>query len=124
MNLLIIKKWGMKSLLWVKHNWYIPLSLIAIAVSYVLFKEKADSLVQALMDNRDGYKEQVQKVNEIHDKQISERNKNLAAKDKKVKELNAEHEERMNMIEDKKDALVEELKEKDLASELDKEFNL
>ncbi len=78
MSWLIVKKWLSKSGLWLKHHWYIPLSGLAVLVSYVLFKEKAESLMKALMDNRDGYKEQAQKVNEIHDKQISERNKHIA----------------------------------------------
>jgi len=124
MSLLLIKKWGTKAWLWLKHNWYIPLSLLAIGVSYILFKEKAESLMKALMENREGYKEQAKKVDEIHDKQISERNKHIADTSKKLKKLDVAHKENLKKIENKKGDLVEDLKTKDLASELDKEFDL
>lgn len=125
MSWLVIKKYFTKTLLWLKHHWYIPLSGLAILVSYVLFKEKAESLMKALMDNREGYKEQARKVDEIHEKQINERNRHLSETNKKLKEIDEKHEDKLKEIEDKKEDLVEDLKAKDdLAAELDKEFNL
>lgn len=124
MSWLLVKKGAAKAWLWLKHHWYIPLSAIAILVSYVLFKEKAESLTKALMDNREGYKEQAKKIDEIHDKQISERNKHLKETDEKLKELDAKHEDNIKKIEEKKEQIVEEIKDRDLADALDKEFGL
>ena len=124
MNWLVAKKGFAKASLWLKHHWYIPLSLLAIGVSYVMFKEKAESLMKVLMDNREGYKKQAKLVDVIHENQISERNRHLVDKDKKLKELEATHKDNLKAIEDKKVDLVEDLKDKDLASEFDKEFDL
>jgi len=124
MSWLVVKKGLAKVWLWIKHHWYIPLSVAVILVSYVLFKEKAESLTKALMDNREGYKKQAKLVDVVHDKQISERNRHLVEKDKKLKELQETHKDNLKAIEDKKKDLVEKLKDKDLASEFDKEFDL
>lgn len=124
MTWLLVKKYLSKAGLWLKHHWYIPFSGIAILVSYIVFREKAESLMKALMENREGYKKQAKEVEAIHDKQISDRNKHLSEASEKIKEEHKKHEEKMEEIEKKKEDMVEELKKNDLASELDKEFDL
>jgi len=125
MNLLVLKKWGTKSLLWLKNHWYYPLSAIVILISYVLFKEKAESLMKALMENREGYKQQAKQVDKIHENQINERNKHLVENSKKLKELDEKHAEKVKEFDKKVEKMTEELvHEEDLAAEFDKEFNL
>jgi len=123
--LLTIKKWLKKSFLWIRHHWYIPLSLVLVGVMYIVFKEKASSLLEVVTKNREGYKEQAKKIDDIHNKQINERNHNLNINKKKLEEEKKRHKEKNKIIEQEKIDLVKNLKEeKNLASELDKEFDL
>ena len=124
MNVLVIKKWLSKAWLWLKNYWYIPLSLLAIGVSSIFFKEKAASLTKAFMENRESYKEQAKKVDEIHENEIKERNSNLNIMSKELKKEQARHDKAQKKIEKNKKSVVKELKGKDLAKELDKEFDL
>ena len=124
MSLLIAKKWLSKAWLWLKNYWYVPLSLLAIGVSYIFFKEKSASMVEALMKNREGHKEQTKKIDEIHENHIKERDNNLDVMSKELKKERARHDRAQKKIEKKKKDLIKKLKKKDLASEINKEFNL
>jgi len=124
MNLLLLKSGLSKSWLWLKHHWYIPLSLLAIVVSYVLFKGKTTAMIEALMKNREGYKEQVRKVDEIREQQVAERDKHLEERDEKLKLISQKHEEELLKLAQGTKARVEELKKENLAEKLKEEFDL
>lgn len=80
--------------------------------------------MEALLANREDYKEEKKKIDEINSKQISERNEHITKKNEAVASLQTEHEEKLKELDAEEDALIKDLVNKDLAAEFDKEFNL
>ena len=51
-----------KTLLWLKHYWYFPVVLIAVAVAFVTHRKKVEMLVGLLTDSMESHKEKVEAI--------------------------------------------------------------
>jgi hypothetical protein len=51
-----------KTLLWLKHYWYFPVVLIAIAVAFVMHRKKVEMLVGLLTDSMESHAAKVEAI--------------------------------------------------------------
>ena len=51
-----------KTLLWLKHYWYFPVVLIAIAVAFVVHRKKVEMLANLLIGSMESHKEKVEAI--------------------------------------------------------------
>lgn len=110
---------------WLKKYWYLALTFVAVGVSLLLFGDKSKSLAKLLDEQRKDNDTHRKEVEEITENQIEERDSHVSDFLDKKDELDARREEKLEQIEKEKKERVEELKkEDDLASKIEKEFDL
>ena len=51
-----------KTLLWLKHYWYFPVVLIAIAVAFVIHRKKLEMMANLLIGSMESHKEKVEAI--------------------------------------------------------------
>jgi len=51
-----------KTLLWLKHYWYFPVVLIAIAVAFVVHRKKVEMMANLLIGSMESHKEKVEAI--------------------------------------------------------------
>ena len=51
-----------KTLLWLKHYWYFPVVLIAIAVAFVIHRKKVEMMANLLVGSMESHKEKVEAI--------------------------------------------------------------
>ena len=51
-----------KTLLWLKHYWYFPVVLIAIAVAFVIHRKKVEMMANLLIGSMESHKEKVEAI--------------------------------------------------------------
>jgi len=57
-----------KTLLWLKHYWYFPVVLIAIAVAFVVHRKKVEMLANLLIGSMESHKEKVKAIEKAESK--------------------------------------------------------
>ena len=93
-----------KTLLWLKHYWYFPVVLIAIAIAFVVHRKKVEMLANLLMGSIESHQEEVSAIEEAE-----------SLKAKKIEDAAIIHSEELQII------ITEEVGELEAASEQKKE---
>ena len=57
-----------KTLLWLKHYWYVPVVLIAIVIAFVVNRKKVELLAGVLVNSMDSHKKQIEAIEKIEEK--------------------------------------------------------
>lgn len=114
-----------KILNWIKHYWYIALTALAVGISLFLFRDKTESLLEAMKRNHEDYKEHSKETGRIHDRNVAERDANLSSAREERAAAEKEHQEELKKIKKEKEELEKALKDdEDLASKINEEFGL
>jgi len=114
-----------KVLLWLKHYWYFPVVLIALAVAFVMYRKKVEMLVDILVGSMESHKKEVEAIESAN-----------AKKSKKIEEASLEHSEELQEIfsdevraferaerdREKREKSLQELEMEMLADEMKKAF--
>jgi hypothetical protein len=114
-----------KTLLWLKHYWYFPVVLIAIAVAFVVHRKKVEMLANLLIGSMESHKEKVEAIEAAE-----------AKKTKKIVTAAKEHSEELQEIisdeiaaveaagtkKEERQKTLEELEVEHLADEMKKAF--
>lgn len=114
-----------KTLLWLKHYWYFPVVLIAIAVAFVVHRKKVEMLANLLIGSMESHKEKVEAIEAAE-----------AKKAKKIATAAKEHSEELQEIisaevaaveaagtkKEERQKSLEELEVEHLADEMKKAF--
>jgi hypothetical protein len=119
-----------KALSYIKKYWYLVLLTVsgaAIVLSYIVFKGKSKALIDAFMKNRQGYIEQINKIEKVHE--LEKRRTDEAFENFRVETevLEDEHKAEVISIEKAKEKRIKELSGEDsevLADSLKDEFDL
>jgi len=75
MSLLAIKTFLKKAYVLVKNYWYVPLGLLATAITWFFYKQKAEVMVDNLKKTREAHKKEVGVINDAHKKEVIARDK-------------------------------------------------
>lgn len=119
-----------KLLSYIKKYWYLLVlsaSGIAIVLAYVIFKGKSNALISAFMKNREGYIEQINKIEMLHEIEKQRTDEAFSNFTTETRFLEEKHEAEVISIEEEKKKRVKELSNKDseeLADSLKDEFDL
>jgi len=114
-----------KTLLWLKHYWYFPVVLIALAAAFVMYRKKVEMLVDILVGSMESHKKEVEAIESAN-----------AKKSKKIEEASLEHSEELQEIfsdevraferaerdREKREKSLQELEMEMLADEMKKAF--
>jgi hypothetical protein len=114
-----------KILSWLKHYWYFPVVLVAIAIAFIVHRSKVEMLANLLVGSMESHKKEVDVINQ---KEEEKTKKIEAASMKHSEELQEIFTEETKALEDaqgKKDQRrksLEELEMEMLAEEMRKAF--
>jgi hypothetical protein len=114
-----------KVLLWLKHYWYFPVVLIALAVAFVAYRKKVEMLVDILVGSMESHKKEVEAIESAN-----------ATKSKRIEKASLEHSEELQEIfsdevraferaekdREKREKSLQELEMEMLADEMKKAF--
>ena len=114
-----------KTLLWLKHYWYFPVVLIAIAVAFVIHRKKVEMMANLLIGSMESHKEKVEAIEAAEAKKAKkvqgaalkhskELQKIISEESKALENAGQEKEERQKTL--------EELEVEVLADEMKKAF--
>jgi len=99
-----------KIYVWIKNHWYIPLSLLAAAVTWFFFRQKSQLMVENVKKTREAHKKEIEIIENAHEKEVFSRDKSLRkfVENNKILENNLEEkiEEIGNKEVDRKTELV------------------
>lgn len=114
-----------KTLLWLKHYWYFPVVLVALAVAFVAYRKKVEMLVDILVGSMESHKKEVEAIESANTK-----------KSEKIEKASLEHSEELQEIftdetralesaekdKEKREKSLQELEMEMLADEMKKAF--
>jgi len=134
-NLLLLKSRVKKILSWLKHYWYIPLLLVALVLAILVWAFTKNgtyvaTLIDLLENSRESYKKEIDKLNEIHNREAEEKKRVLAEYNKNIEILEKEYAEKNQELEADKKKEIKKLVEEGyndpdvLARELARLFGL
>jgi hypothetical protein len=121
-QLLAAKTYLKKAYVWLKNYWYVPFSVMFAIVTWFFYRQKSAMLAENLKATRESHKKEIEEVNKVHEKHISERqnrvdlyrsNRDALDKSKAEKEAKAKADQEARKEELKKKeihAIAEELK--------------
>ena len=69
MSLLAIKTFLKKAYVLVKNYWYVPLGLLATAITWFFYKQKAEVMIDNLKKTRESHKKEIDVINDAHKKE-------------------------------------------------------
>jgi hypothetical protein len=114
-----------KALVWLKHHWQIPLLVIGVVVSFIVFQGKSDALIKAFKKNREGYRKQIDEIKTGRgklDKKIEKNQKDFEAREEEIAKEAAVDSDKLDKKEKERASEIEE--DGDLANKLKEEFDL
>ena len=114
-----------KTLLWLKHYWYFPVVLIAIAVAFVLHRKKVEMLVDLLVGSMESHKKEVDTIERVEKAKTEKIEKASTEHSEELQEIFTEEAAALEKAEDTREAREKSLKELEmelLAEEMKKAF--
>jgi len=114
-----------KAFVWIKHYWYFPVMLIALAVTFIMHRKKASMLIDMLVSSMESHKKEIDVIEEAE-----------AAKAEKIEKASKEHSKEIQNIfseealalekagktKEKREKSLQELEMEMLAEEMKKTF--
>jgi len=116
MNLLLFKNRVKKAWSWLKHHWYVPLIVMGFIIAFLIFLVTKNSMAMGLLSDllenaRKSHRDEVDKLNEIHVHETSERARILKEYNKNVEKLEKEYAEKDQELDEKKKKEIKKLVE-------------
>ena len=114
MKLLLLKNRLKKGWAWLKHHWYVPLVVMALLVALLIWALTKNSMfVGMLMDvmenSRVSHRAEVDKLNEIHNRESDARKSILNEYNKNIELLEKEYAEKDKELDTKKKKEIKRL---------------
>ena len=114
-----------KTLLWLKHYWYFPVVLIAIAVAFVVHRKKVEMLANLLIGSMESHKEKVEAIEAAEATKAKKIGTAAKKHSKELQKIINDEARALENAEDKKEdrqKSLEELEVEHLADETKKAF--
>ena len=116
MKWLALKTFLKKAAIWTKNNWYVPilvLLLLAAVLVYTITKNGiyVAGLVDLLEKGRENHRKEVEKLNEIHAKEASEKKRILREYEKNLSLIEEEFSKKNEELDSKKKKELKKLVE-------------
>ena len=114
-----------KTLLWLKHYWYFPVVLIAIAVAFIVYRGKVEMLANLLVGSMESHKKEVAVINQKEEEKTKKIEAASMKHSEELQEIFTEETKALEDVQGKKDQRrksLEELEMEMLAEEMRKAF--
>jgi hypothetical protein len=114
-----------KTLSWLKHYWYFPVVLIAIAVAFVVNRKKVELLAGVLVNSIESHSKQIKAIEKIEEKKAKKIEKAALIHSEELQEIFTEESKALENAGTQKKEREKSLKELEmemLADEMKKAF--
>ena len=111
MNWIVFKTFVKKSWLWLKTYWYFPVVLLYTLVLWVFFRKNAAAAVGVLEIRSDGYKKQIDVINEVHKAEVKKKEELNKTFSETLKKVEVELEKKSEILDRSKKKRVKEIVE-------------
>jgi hypothetical protein len=114
-----------KTLSWLKHYWYFPVVLIAIAVAFVVNRKKVELLAGVLVNSIESHSKQIKAIEKIEEKKAKKIEKAALIHSEELQEIFTEESKALENAGTQKKEREKSLKELEmemLAEEMKKAF--
>jgi len=116
MSLLLLKNKIKKCWVWLKHHWYVPLVVMGLIIALLIWAlTKNGAFVASLMDvlenSRKSHQKEVEKLNEIHNRESEERKRILEEYNKNIDILKKEYADKDRELDSEKKKEIKKLVE-------------
>lgn len=114
-----------KTLSWLKHYWYFPVVLIAIAVAFVVNRKKVELLAGVLVNSIESHSKQIKAIEKVEEKKAKKIEKAALIHSEELQEIFTEESKALEDAGTQKEEREKSLKELEmemLADEMKKAF--
>ena len=114
-----------KVLLWLKHYWYFPVVLIALAVAFIAYRSKVEMLVDLLVGSMESHKKEVEAISAAGEKKAKRIEKASIEHSEEIQEIFTEEAralENAGKDREKREKTLQDLEMEMLADEMRKAF--
>ena len=114
-----------KTLSWLKHYWYFPVVLIAIAVAFVVNRKKVELLAGVLVSSIESHSKQIKAIEKIEEKKAKKIEKAALIHSEELQEIFTEESKALENAGTQKEEREKSLKELEmemLADEMKRAF--
>lgn len=77
MQMIVIKMYVKKALVWLKNHWYVPALFLGACAIWFFYRQKASAIFDNLMKSREAHKQEISELTKIQEQEIASRDKNL-----------------------------------------------
>jgi len=112
MTWLAVKTFFKKSWLFFKTYWYIPLLLSWAIIAWLLLRSSSTNIMDVLYSAEKSYRDQIEILNESHEREIQKRDEVLKRYEKTIKQLEEDRKRKNEELTTKEKKRVKELAEK------------
>ena len=113
-QLLVAKTYLKKAYVWLKNHWYVPFSVMFAIVTWFFYRQKSAMLAENLKATRESHKKEIEEVNKIHEKHISERQNRVDLYRSNRETLDESKAEKEAQTKEKEEARKEEIRKKEI----------